>query len=106
MKFCHLKIASGAMDAINWSAKRRNWNISDIFFSLSSTEGRKQRRRPEKFCVVYGDNVIGESTAGKWFPCFKENRFDICDTPRLGKPSEFDEDHLNTLIHYDPHQCT
>ena len=25
---------------------------------------------------------------------------------RSGRPSEFDEDHLNTLIHNDPRQCT
>ena len=49
MKFCHLKIVSGAVDARKWSAKWRKWNISDIFFSLSSIEGRKQRRRPETF---------------------------------------------------------
>ena len=32
----------------------RNWNISDIFFSLSSIEGRKQPRRPEIFapCIA------------------------------------------------------
>ena len=33
LKFCHLKIVSGAMDTRKWSAKWRNWNISDIFFS-------------------------------------------------------------------------
>ncbi|KAJ4440506.1 hypothetical protein ANN_08647 [Periplaneta americana] len=48
------------------------------------------------------DNAIGESTARKWFSRFKEGRFDISDTPRSGRPSEFDEDRLNTLIHNDP----
>ena len=52
-------------------------------------------------CTVYGDNVIGESTARKWFCCFKEDRFDVSDTPR---PPGFDEDRLNTLIHNDPRQ--
>ena len=49
MKFCHLKVVSGAVNDRKWSAKWRNWNISDIFFSLSSIEGRRQRRRPETF---------------------------------------------------------
>ena len=31
---------------------------------------------------------------------------DISDTPRSGRPSEFDEDSLNTLIHNDPRQCS
>ena len=30
----------------------------------------------------------------------------MCDTPRSGRPSGFDEDRLNTLIHNDPRQCT
>ena len=51
LKFCHLKIVSGAVDARKWSAKWRNWNISDILFSLSSIEGR---RRPETFAPCMG----------------------------------------------------
>ena len=38
----------------------------------------------------------------KLFSRFKEDRFDISDTPRSGRLSEFDEDRLNTLIHKDP----
>ena len=79
LKFCHLKIVSGTVDARKWSVKWRNWNISDIFFSPSSIE---------------------------WFSRFKEDRYDISDTPRSGRPSGFDEDILNTLIHNDPRQCT
>ena len=41
-----------------------------------------------------------------WFYRFKEDRFDISDTPRSGRLSVFDEDRLNTLIHNDPRQCT
>ena len=41
----HLKVESGAVDARKWSDKWRNWNISDIFFSLISMEGQKQQRR-------------------------------------------------------------
>ena len=52
--------------------------------------------------AVYGDNTIGESTARKWFSCFMEDHFDISDTLRSGRPSGFDEDRLNTLIHNDP----
>ena len=57
-------------------------------------------------CAVYGDNAIGESMARKWFSRFKEDRFDICDTPRSGRSSGFDDDRLNTLIHNYPRQCT
>ena len=54
LKFCHLKIMSGAVDARKWSAKWRNWNICDIFISLNSTEGRKQQRQPETFAPCMG----------------------------------------------------
>ena len=56
-------------------------------------------------CVVYWDNAVGESTARKCFPRFRKDRFDS-DTPRSQRPSGFDEDRLNTLIHNDPRQCT
>ena len=42
-----------------------------------------------------------ESTARKQF-----SHFDISDTSRSGRPSGFDEDSLNILIHNDPRQCT
>ena len=56
--------------------------------------------------ALNGDNAIGESTARKWFSRFKEDLFDISDIPRSGRPSGFDGDRLNTLIHNDPRQCT
>ena len=54
MKFCHLKIVSGAIDARIWSAKWRNRNISDIFLSLSSVEGLKHWRQPVTFVPCTG----------------------------------------------------
>ena len=68
--------------------------------------GAKAAEAARNIFAVYGDNAIGDSTARKWFPRFKEDRFDISDTPRSGRPSGFDEDRLNTLIHNDPRQCT
>ena len=81
MKFCHLKLVNEAIDARKWSAKWRNWNIFDIFFSLSSIEGAKAAEAARNICAVYGDNVIRESTARKWFTHFEEDHFDISDTP-------------------------
>ena len=54
LKFCHLKEVRGVVDARKWSAKWSNWNISDIFFCLSSIEGRKQRKRPETLAPCMG----------------------------------------------------
>ena len=68
--------------------------------------GAKAAGASREICAVYGDNAIGESTARKWFSCFKEDRFDISDTTRSGRPSGFDRGRLNTLIHDDPRQST
>ena len=105
LKFCHLKILSGAVNARKWSAKWRNWKIWHIIL-YEFNRRTKAAEAARNICVMYGDNAIGESTARKWFSCFKEDCFDISDTPRSGKPSECDQDRLNTLIHNDPRQCT
>ena len=48
--------------------------------------------------MVYGEGVISESTARKWFAKFKNGNFDIDDTPHSRRPSEFDKDHLKALL--------
>ena len=78
LKFYHLKIVSGAVDARKWSAKRRNWNISDIHILLFEfNRGAEAAEAARKICAVYEYNDIGESTARKWFSHFKEDHFDI-----------------------------
>ena len=66
VKFCHLKIVSGVVDARIWSAKWRNWNISDIFFSEFSRV-TKAEEVARNICAEFGVNSIGNSTARKWF---------------------------------------
>ena len=68
--------------------------------------GAKAAEAARNICAVYGDNAIGEIMTRKWFFRFKEDRLDISDTPRSGRPLGCDEDCLNTLIHNDPHHCT
>ena len=75
-----------------------------IFFEFN--RGAKAAEAARNICAVYGDNDIGESTVRKWFSHFKQDRFDISDTPHSGRSSGFEEDCLNTLIHNDPCQCT
>ena len=67
--------------------------------------GAKAMEAARNICAVYGEYTIGECTASKWFFRFKEDRFDISDTPCSGRPSGFDEVRLNTLFHIDPPQC-
>ena len=46
-------------------------------------------------CDMYGDNTIEESMARKWFSHFKEDYFEICDTPLSERHLGFDDHHLN-----------
>ena len=48
--------------------------------------------------MIYGEGVIGKSTARKWFAKFKNGNFDIDDMPHSRRPSGFDEDHLKALL--------
>ena len=48
--------------------------------------------------MVYGEGVIGESMARKWFAKFKNGNFDINDMPHSRRPSELDENQLKALL--------
>ena len=73
---------------------------------LEFNTGAKAAEATRNFCTLYEDNVIGERMPREWLSSFKEDRFDISDTPRSARPSGFDEDRINLLIHDDPRQCT
>ena len=89
----------GAVNARKWTAQSRHIRLFEF------NRGAKAAVVVRNICAVYEDNAIGESTATKCFSRFKEDRFDISDTPRSGKPSGFDEDRLNTLIQNDRRKC-
>ena len=65
--------------------------------------GAKAAEMTRNICVLHRDNAVGDSTATKRLSRFKEDSFDISNTP---KTSRFNEDRLNTLIDNDPRQCT
>ena len=56
--------------------------------------------------MIYGEGVIGESTARKWFAKFKNGNFDVDNTPRSRRPSEFDKDHLKALLKQESRQTS
>ena len=51
---------------------------------------QKAAEAARDICMVYGEGVIGGSTVRKWFAKGKNGNFDIDDTPRSGRPSEFE----------------
>ena len=66
--------------------------------------GQKASEAAREICAVYGEDAIAERTARDWFAKFKNGNFDLEDTPRTGRPTEFDEDHLKTLVKEDGRQ--
>ena len=67
-----------------------------LFFAFY--RGQKAAEAAWDICMVYREGGIGESMARKWFAKFKNGKFDIDDTPCSGRPSEFDKNHLKTLL--------
>ena len=94
------------MEARKWSTTLEKLQHFRNILLFGFNREAKAEEAAWNICAVYGDNTIGESTAIKWLSRCKEDRFGISDTPRSGRPSAFDENHLNTLNHNDPHQCT
>ena len=107
----HTKVLS--IENSKWSRARWKikWKLEKLkhfrhILLFEFNRGAKAVQSTRNICAVYVDNAIGVSTTRKSFSRFKEDRFDSSDTPRSGRPSGFDENRLNTLIHNDPCQCT
>ena len=75
-----------------------------LFFAFH--RGQKAAEAVQDICMVYGEGVIGESMARKWFAKFKNGNFDIDDMPHSRRPSEFDKDHLKALSKEESHQTS
>ena len=69
-----------------------------LFFAFRHLLFQKAAETAQDICMVYGEGVIGKSTAKKWFAKFKNGNFDIDNKPHSRRPSEFDEDHLKALL--------
>ncbi|UYV84040.1 hypothetical protein LAZ67_X000965 [Cordylochernes scorpioides] len=71
-----------------------------------AVRGQKATEAARDICNVYGKGIIAERAAQKWFAKFKNGDLDLEDTPRSGRPSEFDEEHLKALLKEDGCQTT
>ena len=95
-----------AVDIRKWSAKWRNWNIYDIFFSLSSTEGQKQRRQPETFAPCMGTMPSERARQENGFLVLRTIVLTLVTLHVQKDLRGLMKIVLNTLIHNDPRQCT
>ena len=51
---------------------------------------------------VYGSSTVSEKTVQKWFRRFRDGDYSCEDTPRSGRPTEFDAQALKSLVESDP----
>ncbi|KAK6756708.1 hypothetical protein RB195_014877 [Necator americanus] len=63
--------------------------------------GQKATEAARDICAVYGEDAITARTARNWFAKFKNGNFDLDDSLRSGRPSDFDEDSLKALLKED-----
>ena len=77
-----------------------------MFFSLSSVEGRKQRRRPETFAPYMKTMPSERARQDNGFLALRRVVLTLVTLHAQEDLTGFDEDRLNTLIHNDPHQWT
>lgn len=57
-------------------------------------------------CQAYGEAVISERTCRDWFAKFKKGDLSLEDKPRTGRPKEFADEELESLLQEDATQST
>ncbi len=75
----------------------KNQHLRHILY-FGYRRGQKASEVVRDICGVYGETAITVRTAQKWFFRFNSGNFDLNDTSRLGRPSNFDEDHLKDFL--------
>ena len=68
--------------------------------------GCKAAQAAREICEVYGKGVVSVRTVQKWFEKFRSGKFSLIDEIRSGRPTDFDEDHLNALLKDNGRQST
>jgi histone-lysine N-methyltransferase SETMAR len=56
--------------------------------------------------AAYGEKAVGKSTCYRCFSKFRSEETTLTDKPRFGRPVDFDDEALQTLLDADPHQTT
>ncbi|CAK9826174.1 Histone-lysine N-methyltransferase SETMAR [Anthophora retusa] len=72
-----------------------------LFFAYH--RGQKAAEAARNICNVYGEGVIGDSTARKWFAKFRYGDFSFHgDSPRSGRLREIDNKQIKCLMENNP----
>jgi transposase len=57
-------------------------------------------------CKAYGDGIVGESTARRWFKKFKDGGESLTDKERSGRPRKIDRQSVIEAIEDNPSMTT
>jgi histone-lysine N-methyltransferase SETMAR len=71
-------------------------------FDLDSTAAEATRN----IHAAYGEEAVDSSTCRRWFTKFRSGDTILTDKPRSGRPVEFDEEALQSLLDANPRQTT
>lgn len=70
-----------------------------MFFHFRA--GKSATATTRIICEVYGE-VLKVNKCQRWFRKFTEGNFDLNNAPRSGRPVEFDNDALKSMVESDP----
>lgn len=66
--------------------------------------GKNASEAAANICEAYGKDTISVRSSQYWFARFRNNDFDISDKERSGRPSDLDDEVLESLLKEDPRQ--
>ncbi|XP_014609810.1 PREDICTED: histone-lysine N-methyltransferase SETMAR-like [Polistes canadensis] len=69
-------------------------------------QGNSAKATAEKICTVYGEGLITDRAVRNWFVKFRFGDTSLKDEPRAGRPSDFDDNLLKTILDQNPRQST
>jgi [histone H3]-lysine36 N-dimethyltransferase SETMAR len=74
-----------------------------LYDCLSGITAAESSRR---ICAAFGQHVVAERTAQRWFDRFRSGNYSLEDEPKSGRPSKIDDKQLRQIVEADPRQTT
>uniref|UniRef100_A0A914DS13 Transposase n=1 Tax=Acrobeloides nanus TaxID=290746 RepID=A0A914DS13_9BILA len=87
------------MDSLSWLIDAEK---PDVVVMKKVDEKAKIRHS----LFVYGEGFITAATAQNWYAKFKDNKFELTNAQRSGRPVIFDEERLKKLLYDNPRQSS
>ncbi|KAL0274338.1 UNVERIFIED_CONTAM: hypothetical protein PYX00_006789 [Menopon gallinae] len=69
-------------------------------------QGNSATATAQKLCSVYGEGAITDRAVRNWFVKFRSGDTTLKDEPRAGRPSDFDDNIVKSVLEENPRQST